>query len=61
MQTRILHSKREAAQLLGVSVRTVDGLIKGGELRVRRVGRRVLVTRHSIEEFARILANDQSK
>ncbi len=36
-------SKVEAAQMLGVSVRTVDRLIALKELPVRRLGRRVLI------------------
>jgi excisionase family DNA binding protein len=46
-------SKQEAAQMLGVSVRTVDRLIALKELRVRRLGRRVLVPRTSLEMLIR--------
>ena len=35
-------SKQEAAQMLGVSPRTIDRLIALKELQVRRLGRRVL-------------------
>lgn len=49
----ILISKREAALLLGVSPRTVDTLITNGELPTRRIGRRVLASRVSLEKFAR--------
>jgi len=40
-----------AAQLLGVSRATVDRLIKDGELRAKRAGRRVLITETAIREF----------
>ena len=40
-----------AAQLLGVSRATVDRLIKDGQLRAKRAGRRVLITEAAIREF----------
>jgi len=46
-------SKIEAARMLGVSVRTVDRLIALKRLPVRRLGRRVLVPRHSLQSFLR--------
>jgi excisionase family DNA binding protein len=49
----ILASKREAARLLCLSVRTIDNLIRSKELTARRVGRRVLVPRAALEAFAR--------
>jgi excisionase family DNA binding protein len=42
-------SKAKAAQALGVSVRTIDNCIAQKEIRVMRIGRRVLVPMHSIE------------
>jgi excisionase family DNA binding protein len=42
-------SKVEAAQMFGVSVRTVDRLIALKELPVRRLGRRVLIPRNSLQ------------
>jgi excisionase family DNA binding protein len=42
-------SKAKAAQVLGVSVRTIDNCIAQKEIRVVRIGRRVLVPMHSIE------------
>ena len=44
-------SKQEAARTLGVSLRTIDRLISVKELRVRRLGRRVLIPRASLERF----------
>lgn len=53
MNEKLLYGKREAAQLLSVSVRTLDNLIARKELCVRRCGRRVLISRRALEEFAR--------
>ncbi len=50
----ILISRQAASQLLGVSVRMLDGLIKKGELRPRRVGeKRIMFERAELERFAR--------
>lgn len=46
-------SKQEAAQMLGVSLRTVDRLIALKELQVRRLGRRVLIPRTSLVNLIR--------
>jgi excisionase family DNA binding protein len=46
-------SKVEAAQMLGVSVRTVDRLIALKELPVRRLGRRVLILRNGLQNLLR--------
>lgn len=46
-------SKQEAAHMLGVSLRTIDRLIALKELPVRRLGRRVLIPRTSLESFLR--------
>jgi len=45
----------EAAQLLSISLRTLDSLVAGGELRGRRVGRRIVFP---IEELRRFLRTD---
>jgi excisionase family DNA binding protein len=46
-------SKQEAADLLGVSLRTIDRLIALKELPVRRLGRRVLIPRNSVDNLLR--------
>jgi excisionase family DNA binding protein len=46
-------SKIEAAQVLGVSLRTVDRLIALKQLPVRRLGRRVLIPRTALQDFLR--------
>lgn len=53
MDDQIFLSKREAARMLSISVRTVDNLIGRKELSARRVGRRVLIPRKALEEFTR--------
>jgi len=49
-----LVSKRTAASLLSISVRMVDYLIQGGQLKVRRIGKRVLLHREDLRHFARL-------
>ncbi len=46
-------SKAKAAQVLGVSVRTIDNCIAQQKIRVLRIGRRVLVPMNSIEAALR--------
>jgi excisionase family DNA binding protein len=46
-------SKQDAARMLGISLRTIDRLIALKELPVRRLGRRVLIARASLENFFR--------
>jgi excisionase family DNA binding protein len=53
MTDPILISKRDAAKALSISLRTLDYLIASKELAVRRVGRRCLIPRRLLEEFAR--------
>jgi excisionase family DNA binding protein len=48
----LLYSKRNAARVLGISERTLHSLIAEKKLRIRRIGRRVLVTRAALEKFA---------
>jgi len=53
MDDRILVSKREAARLLGISVTSLDYLIRQRELSIRRLGRRTLVSTESLRAYAR--------
>lgn len=48
----LLHTKIEAAAMLNVSLRTIDNLIAMKELNVRRIGRRVLIPRDVLLNFA---------
>jgi excisionase family DNA binding protein len=50
---KVLYTKRETAHLLSISLRSLDYLIFSQQLPTRRIGRRVLVHRDSIEQFAR--------
>jgi len=45
----------QASKLIGVSLRTLDTMLALGELRGRRIGRRVVFT---IDELRRFLAKD---
>jgi excisionase family DNA binding protein len=53
MELTILASRRDAARALGISIRTLDNLIRQGEIRARRVGRRVLLEKTQLEAFSR--------
>jgi excisionase family DNA binding protein len=56
MQTdRLAVNRFEAARLLSISLRTLDSLLARGELRARRVGRRVVFP---VEELQRFLRRD---
>jgi excisionase family DNA binding protein len=50
---KLLYSKKESAVLLGIGVRTIESLISRKELETRRIGRRRLVPRASLEKLAR--------
>ena len=50
----LLLTKRQAASVLGtISVRSVEYLLATGQLEGRKLGRRKLVTRRSVERLAR--------
>jgi len=53
MSEQLLLSKREAAAMLGLSVRTLENLLSLKELPARRIGRRCLIERQALERFAR--------
>jgi excisionase family DNA binding protein len=48
---KLAFNRRESAELLSISLRTLDSLIARKELRFRRVGRRVLITRDELDRF----------
>jgi excisionase family DNA binding protein len=48
----LLVDAHEAARLLSISERTLWKLTKDGEIQCKRIGRRVLYSRASLEEFA---------
>jgi excisionase family DNA binding protein len=49
----LLVSRQESARALGISLRMLDYLVTRGEIEVRKVGRRTLIPRRAIEQFAR--------
>jgi excisionase family DNA binding protein len=52
-QTPLLVSKRDAAALLGVCLRSIDNYIAAKELPCRRLGKRVLISYNALVAFAR--------
>ena len=56
---QVLLNKIDASRALNLSVRMVEGLIQRGEIRVLRVGRRVLVPRAEIVRFAADLSRTE--
>jgi len=52
-QFKLQYGRDEAAEMIGVSLRTLDRLIAENHLSVRRIGRRVLVTRDVLVQFTK--------
>lgn len=52
--SKLNYTRKEGAAWLGVSVRTIDNLIKIKALRTQRIGSRVLIPVEALEEFRRI-------
>ena len=50
--TKLLFSKKTAAEMLDISVRTVDYLLASGELEYRKIGRKVLIPSLALTRFA---------
>jgi excisionase family DNA binding protein len=48
---KIIYSRSETAQMLGLSVRLIDRAIADGTLSVKRVGGRILIPHSSVERF----------
>jgi excisionase family DNA binding protein len=53
MSDQILISRREAAKMLSISLRTMDYLISAKEIPVRRIHRRTLIPVAALRQFAR--------
>jgi excisionase family DNA binding protein len=53
MQLKLMYTKAEAAEMLSLSLRTIDNLIGNKELVVRRTGKRVLIPYQSLMQFTR--------
>jgi excisionase family DNA binding protein len=50
---KLMLNKREAAEMLSISVRTIENLMTNGELTFRRIGKRVLIPWKAIVQFTR--------
>jgi excisionase family DNA binding protein len=50
---KLLFTRKEAAEMLSLSVATLDVAIARGMLRARRQGKRVLVEKRELEKFSR--------
>ena len=53
MAEKLLLNRFQTAEVLGISVRTVDSLISANALPLTRIGGRVLIRRHELEDFIR--------
>jgi excisionase family DNA binding protein len=55
--TRLLHDLDETAELLSISRRVVDRLVRDGEIDTVKLGRRRLVPHEALEDYvARLVA-----
>lgn len=50
--TQLLFDKKGAAEMLSLSVRTIDYMLTNGELESKRVGRKVLIPKSALAKFA---------
>jgi hypothetical protein len=50
---RLLHSRRDAADILGISIRAIDYLIASQQLATRVIGRRRLIPDGELTKYAR--------
>ena len=50
---KLLVGRKEAAQALDISVRKLFDLVKDGVIPVRRIGKRVLISRRALQKFAK--------
>ena len=50
----LLYSVADAARLLGIGKSTLWGMISRGEIGTRKIGRRTLIRRQTLERFAGI-------
>ena len=48
---RLLYSRREAIDILGIGLTTLDTLLREGDLTRIKIGRRSLVTNESIRRY----------
>jgi hypothetical protein len=53
MEARLLYDRKEAARQLSISVRSLDYLIAGKLLTIRRIGKKVLISHGELVRFSR--------
>jgi excisionase family DNA binding protein len=53
-EQRLLVNRRNAAQYLSISQRSLDYLLANGDLNVRRIGTRVLIPISELQRYARV-------
>jgi hypothetical protein len=50
---KILYSRKESAFALSISVRSLDIALAAGQMKYRRIGRRVLIAAEELSRYAR--------
>ena len=53
-ESQLLISKGKSADILSISLRTLEKLIATNEICARKIGRRVLIERAELERFAHL-------
>jgi excisionase family DNA binding protein len=53
MISPLTHKRREAAEALGISVRSLDYLMKSGKLGFVKIGRRILIRDEDLQRLLR--------
>jgi excisionase family DNA binding protein len=53
LHVKLRYTKKEAAQMLSISLRMLDYSIQAGEISVRRDGTKVLITHQELQRYAR--------
>jgi excisionase family DNA binding protein len=51
--SKLMYSKAETAEMLSISVRTVENLMTNGQLSFRKIGKRVLVPVQALIQFTK--------
>jgi excisionase family DNA binding protein len=54
LEQRLLVNRRNAAQYLSISQRSLDYLLANGDLNARRIGTRVLIPISELQRYARV-------
>jgi hypothetical protein len=51
--TKLLYSRKECAYALNLSIRSIDMILSAGQMKIRRIGRRLLIPAESLASYAR--------